>query len=559
MHCKIKMNRRNRSAVWQHFSKTSEFSAKCLICKNEFKCRNNTSNLRDHLKRRHFTISQQTDNTEIMNVDDPSENSQCDHHQPSTSTSVSCAVFPGQSATSSVPSVVTPGCSDGSLTSKRASQQLTLQKSFKFGELPREKIKKLDLLVAKMVAEDLQPLSIVENKGFIKLLNELEPRYTMPSRRHLIRTILPGIYESSKEAIQKNLHLTSYVSLTTDIWTSLNTTSFITVTAHFFNSEHILQSNVLATTELVTNHTAIYLGNVLKRILEEWHIMDKVVACVTDSGANIKAAVNILGIPHLPCIAHLLNLVVQNAVTNTQNFDSLLKACRTLVTYFKSSVAAVDKLRSIEAQMGVTEYKLKKDVTRWNSIYYMLERLLQVKEALSAALPSLPSSPSPLTADQWAVIEDSVAVLKPLELLTTELSADKYPTISKVIPLVRGIQMSLKNKERQTTLGTDLKNNIIQEISRRLGQVEKMDIPASATFLDPRFKKAGFGNEVNAELSQKHLTSELSVLCERHTATEDQTAHLATSSTDNIWGFLEDKVAQYKCRTNPTSNANIML
>lgn len=339
----------------------------------------------------------------------------------------------------------------------------------------------------------------------------------------------------------------------------------MTVTAHFFNNEYILESYVLSTTQLVTNHTAIYLSSTLRNIFEEWHITEKVVAIVTDGAANIKAAINLLGIYHLPCAAHMLNLVSQHAISNTKNFEEILLISRALVSYFKNSVVASDKLRSIQEQMGIPVLKLKKDVlTRWNSILNMLERLLKLKEAISAALASLPNSPTPLTADHWNAIEECITVLKPLEIMTTELSAEKYPTVSKIIPLVRGVQINLRNKKPQTTTGSDLQHNILKQINERLGKVELLDIPAAATLLDPRFKKCGFGNSTNAEQAHKNVHHQLSILLHQDTSntSTEETPNIRSSSSsnaENIWEFLDERVSTYNSRVNPTSNATIML
>jgi hypothetical protein len=66
------------------------------------------------------------------------------------------------------------------------------------------------------------------------------------------------------------------------------------------------------------------------------------------------------------------------------------------------------------------------------------------QEPLSAALVSLPKSPGSLSMDQWEIIQDYVPLLKPLELMTEELSAEKCPTLSKVIPLVGGVRSAYK-------------------------------------------------------------------------------------------------------------------
>jgi len=49
---------------------------------------------------------------------------------------------------------------------------------------------KIDRAIGKMIAIDIQPIQIVENKGFQFLLNQLEPRYKIPSRKYFTENVL---------------------------------------------------------------------------------------------------------------------------------------------------------------------------------------------------------------------------------------------------------------------------------------------------------------------------------------------------------------------------------
>ncbi|KAJ8940715.1 hypothetical protein NQ318_009118 [Aromia moschata] len=131
--------------------------------------------------------------------------------------------------------------------------------------------------------------------------------------------------------------------------------------------------------------------------------------------------------------------------------------------------------------MGLPLIKTKQAVdTRWNSLLIMLERLLEIKDPLSVAITN---------ASDWSVISDCLPVLKPLELTTTELSGEKYVTMSSVIPLVRGLQHNLKTIKPVSEVGLWLQNKLIETISRRLGSLESNKIVAKTTFLDSRLRK----------------------------------------------------------------------
>jgi len=87
----------------------------------------------------------------------------------------------------------------------------------------------------------------------------------------------------------------------------------------------------------------------------------------------------------------------------------------------------------------------------------MLKRLIQIKAPLSAAITFFPHAPNFLTALEWELISDCLPILKPFEIMTVELSGEQYPTLSMVIPLIRGLRYTLRNKTTTTAAGTLLK------------------------------------------------------------------------------------------------------
>lgn len=64
-------------------------------------------------------------------------------------------------------------------------------------------------------------------------------------------------------------------------------------------------------------------------------------------------------------------------------------------------------------------------------------------------------------------------ILKPFEHMTSELSGEKYPTLSLVIPLIRGLQHTVKNIKPDTHAGILLQNTLLDVFARRLGTLEK--------------------------------------------------------------------------------------
>ena len=100
--------------------------------------------------------------------------------------------------------------------------------------------------------------------------------------------------------------------------------------------------------------------------------------------------------------------------------------------------------------MEVEQKKLFQDcVTRWNSTFYMLERLVEVRWPISAVLSEDRVTERSdryldLKSDQWFWAEELCKVLRPIEVATTFFSYEKNTYLSCVLPIVHGLVENLE-------------------------------------------------------------------------------------------------------------------
>lgn len=107
-----------------------------------------------------------------------------------------------------------------------------------------------------MVSKDFQPFSIVDDVGFQNVIQLLDPRYDLPSRKTLTDVLLIRQYEESKIKLLAIFEEVSYFSLTCDLWTSRSNEGYLTVTSHFIDTDLNMRCAVLSTNLMKGNHTA---------------------------------------------------------------------------------------------------------------------------------------------------------------------------------------------------------------------------------------------------------------------------------------------------------------
>ena len=78
-------------------------------------------------------------------------------------------------------------------------------------------VKSLNKYLMKMIAKDLQPLSIVENVGFKDFVRDLNSLYQLQSRKKLTYELLPEMFKEAKANILEHHHEAVHCAITTDI------------------------------------------------------------------------------------------------------------------------------------------------------------------------------------------------------------------------------------------------------------------------------------------------------------------------------------------------------
>lgn len=370
-----------------------------------------------------------------------------------------------------------------------------------------------------MIALDIQPFNIVNDVGFRELLTFLAPDYTIPSRG-TVRARVDVLMSELRVNIQKELCDVRYVTITTDTWTSCNTESYIAITAHYSTNEFEISNRILGVIAMPERHTGI---NLAERILDEmalWRITEKVKFVVHDNACNMSAAVDhIDGVSSIHCSAHTLQLAINSGLSNPTISDIVKKASAT-VTYFNHSTVASNELKRWQKQLSLPEVKLIQSVkTRWNSVYFMLQRLLQQKVAVEQVINDNNSTPvaraiaMEISAAEWRIISDLISILEPLQISTTVLCGETTVTASTVCPIVTSlVERFLASNPSDSKVIADFKQTVASDITARfkIGSDLLSNNPlAMSSLLDPRYKSLSFVSKRCREFVMNNALQEM--------------------------------------------------
>ncbi|GBM98927.1 hypothetical protein AVEN_201370-1, partial [Araneus ventricosus] len=232
-----------------------------------------------------------------------------------------------------------------------------------------------------------------------------------------------------------------------DTWTTIANEAILAVTGHFMYCNKLI-SPLLAALKVEGSQNAGKIATVIHETLEGMDCRKKVVTIVTDNLQSMIYAAEILKIKHLPCFAHTLNLVMTDAFKITE-FEILINKCKKIVSFFKHSTLASDTLKSIQKECNKKQLKLVQQVdTRWNSTFYMLERIRVIRNELTLAISKCEKAPPNLSAEEYKMIEEIEKMLEPFEVATNLVSGEEYPSLSIILPIIKGLSLKLVELEK---------------------------------------------------------------------------------------------------------------
>jgi len=95
------------------------------------------------------------------------------------------------------------------------------------------------------------------------------------------------------------------ISLTSDMWTSINVDAYIAITCHYIDDSYRLNTVLLDVEKFPNRHSAENMALVKTNVMMEWTIKDKVKCLVTDAAANMIACARILQVIQFALHMHL--------------------------------------------------------------------------------------------------------------------------------------------------------------------------------------------------------------------------------------------------------------
>ena len=212
--------------------------------------------------------------------------------------------------------------------------------------------------------------------------------------------------------------------------------SCISITGHYIDSAFQLHSDLLAFENLEANHTGPYLASIVFDVLDQYNLAEKLFCITTDNASNnftmSKELENLLhnidvdwdsSINHIPCLAHIINLIVQ-AFLNTllsdkdagTTFKTLLDKLRKIAKSIRGSTLRWEAFQRCCKSYGIDPMTIPLDITvRWNSTFRMLEQAIYLHHTILRYVDDMDIEDAKLSENEWDQAEVLLLFLLPFK------------------------------------------------------------------------------------------------------------------------------------------------
>ena len=421
---------------------------------------------------------------------------------------------------------------------------------------PRQK-KITDALVS-FIATDLLPLSLVESSSFRNLVGLLDPKYSVPSRKHFSQTLLTNKVSDVEKRLKTQLQQAQSVCLTIDLWSSRQMRGYMGVTGHFILN-WTLHSVLLSCSRFHGRHTSDNISHHVEETLTCFEVATKISHVITDNASNMTKAFSLTGYEsdegtdedddtnddspeyvdinidmteavsykHHPCFTHTLQLVVKDGLSKSGQLSRVIAKASKLFASVRKSTYATELLEGEKRLQTSCE-------TRWNSQLTMIRSVLAISPEKFDKLDC-----TKLTLYERKTLQEVVDMLTPFESATHFTQGENMVTSSLVVPCVKGMKKKLAVLGERYSCA--LMKTLKVSFERRMSHFEENGSLIMATISDPRFKLSWCSGA--AYIMNKEQLQELAAAVQ--VETESGTDYhppkkMKTDFIDLFWGSPEN-------------------
>ena len=312
----------------------------------------------------------------------------------------------------------------------------------------------------------------------------INPQFKGWSRNTVKRCIMKKFQTEGENFKKYFVNFEEKFYLTSDIWNPLMHRNFLCITAHYINSEWMLNKRIISFKIINTPHSGKNITTLINDEIIDLGIRDKIFTITLDNASNYDAAIQRLKkiwqikkddakLFHVRCCAHILNLIVKDGL---KQVDSTLEKIRDIAYNINCSQAKHELFFYCCKIANMKRKNINLDIPiRWNSTYKLLQNITKYKKVEQLYKMQLSNNNSDIDVDvlndyDWHITDLIRDLFENFDASTNIFCTMYYPTSHRVIMQITSIYMVLQNY-LSYKISNDTIFAMIEKIKKYLGEI----------------------------------------------------------------------------------------
>ncbi|XP_058979032.1 uncharacterized protein LOC131802660 [Musca domestica] len=444
----------------------------------------------------------------------------------------------------------------------------------------------IELAIVELFTKNGRPLHMAEDRAFKIFMEPVLSLLGITVNEHKIMKRIIAFSTNIKTEISNDLKGTLF-SLKIDVANRWDL-SMLGINVQYIKNGKIIVKT-LAIKELKSSHTGENIKSIILEVLKEYGVdVRNIFTITTDNGSNMLKTVKVLSSEfqmlmeeesqdseeEVDCEISIYEIesidfnISSHHITNNCCGAHTLQLCvndvlkqPTIKEKTENLRLVVKKLRS-KTYMSIFKNGLHKKpiidcITRWNSTYNMIERLLEIREVVTTL--SKDNSKLFISSADWSFASEFVGIFKPIYTATMKLQTEQlcYSELYIVIMDITFQIDALPNTEMKVILKESLKT--------RMDKLFDNELFNASMYLDPRMKVCMAIEQKTR--AQMYIVSLYKQIYSKEDSTTDNKACtildetpstvLHAQSSSNIDNFESD-LSTYERKSRLPLNANVL-
>ena len=240
----------------------------------------------------------------------------------------------------------------------------------------------------------------------------------------------------------------------------------------------------------------------------------------------------------MPCAAHNVQLVIKDGLKLNDEYNNLInRVSKDIVSKSKFSTIIAEELRTFNKKLS------KKNITRWNSILFMIRSVLKLTPVEFASIKSkLPTTTKAQKETkknfslniEREMLKELRKVLEMFEFVTDEIQGDGV-TISKVYPCINFLKTSLTKDLSSSKYTHKVQKDLLSSLQIRFKDVEENENYVVSAFLD-----SNFGIDVFEENRRSYVKTKLRNLMQLEALKHQAKTASSVSTTSDLMSVTKN-------------------